>query len=152
MANGSIRGASLGLRGKLFFRISSDFALSSDFGADMKRVMIFVCSLIAWTWAADASKCTSAERTGWLANSLKEIETIQVGMTRQELLRVFRPDGGFFSSTRLKGVYVYRDSPYIKVDVEFTAAEGKASSSGPEDVKDVISSISRPYIAQPHPD
>ena len=36
--------------------------------------------------------------TQWIAGSVKEMETIKVGMTRAQLLKVFHPDaGGVFS-------------------------------------------------------
>ena len=42
----------------------------------------------------------------WIAQSLREMETIKVGMTRADLLRVFREEGGL--STRTQRQYVYR--------------------------------------------
>src|SRR6187401_2066751 len=53
----------------------------------------------------------------WIANTLKEIQKIKVGMTRADLLKVFTTEGGL--STGLIRTYVYRECPYIKVDVEF---------------------------------
>jgi hypothetical protein len=45
------------------------------------------------------------------------MESTRVGMTRMNLLKVFKEEGGI--STRLSRRYAYRDCPYIKVDVEF---------------------------------
>jgi len=60
-------------------------------------------------------------------------------------------EGGL--STPLRRTFVYRDCPQFKVDVEFTAVgramrdrEGRVTSI--EDDRDVIKTISRPYIAQ----
>ena len=84
----------------------------------------------------------------WLAKSLKEIQTITAGMRRGDLLRVFTTEGGL--SNRLQRRYVYRGCPYIKVDVKFdpvgkpTDAQGRAT--GGESAKDVIESISEPFL------
>lgn len=89
------------------------------------------------------------EHTKWISNSLREMQTIKVGKTRAELLEIFTTEGGI--STPLHRTYVYRSCPYIKVDVEFEAvgrtardAEGRVTSK--EDNRDVIKSISKPYL------
>jgi hypothetical protein len=78
----------------------------------------------------------------WIAQSLKEMETIKVGMTRADLLRVFREEGGL--STRTQRRYVYRECLYIKVAVEFEPVETTAVL--PENGKDKIVKISQPFI------
>ena len=86
------------------------------------------------------------EHEVWLAKALEEIQTIQPGMTRQDLLRVFRRPGGIYSTNRLATKYAYKGTLYINVDVEFTPAAGTEDSSA-EDPRDVIKTISRPYLA-----
>jgi len=88
-------------------------------------------------------------RTEWIAASLKEMETIKVGMTRADLLKVFTTEGGL--STGLQRTYVYRDCPYIKVDVEFEPVGRPARDLNgrvtlEEDRRDKITKISRPYL------
>jgi hypothetical protein len=78
-----------------------------------------------------------------MAQSLREMETIKVGMTRADLLRVFREEGGL--STRTQRQYVYRECPYIKVAVEFERV-GNAEAPFPENGKDKIVKISQPFI------
>ena len=78
----------------------------------------------------------------WIAQSLREMETIKVGMTRADLLRVFREEGGL--STRTQRQYVYRESLYIKVAVEFEPVE--TTGVFPENGKDKIVRISHPFI------
>ena len=78
----------------------------------------------------------------WVAQSLREMETIKVGMTRADLLRVFREEGGL--STRTQRQYVYRECLYIKVAVEFEPVETTGTLS--ENGKDKIVKISRPFI------
>jgi hypothetical protein len=75
--------------------------------------------------------------------------TIQIGMTRADLLKVFTTEGGL--STGLSRTYVSRDCPYFKVDVEFEAvgrpdrnADGRVTLV--EDPADRIVKKSRPYL------
>ncbi len=117
----------------------------------MKIVMAFAL-LIVLAWANGAPNCTPDDTTKWLADSLNEMQTIHSGMARQDLLRVFHPAGGFFSSTRFKGKFVYRNSPYIGVDVEFARPAGETDDNSPASPQDVIISVSRPYLAQPATD
>jgi len=77
------------------------------------------------------------------------METIKVGMTRANLLKVFTTEGGL--STGLQRTYVYHDCPYIKVDVEFEpvgrpARDRDGRVTLEEDRRDIITKISRPYL------
>lgn len=83
------------------------------------------------------------EHTQWIAKSLKEIETIKVGTTRADLLRVFKEEGGI--STRTRRRYVYRDCPYIKVDVEFEPV-GALENKLNENPQDKIIKISKAFL------
>jgi hypothetical protein len=71
------------------------------------------------------------------------METLKVGMTRTDLLKVFSEEGGL--STRTQRQYVYRECPYIKVAVEFERV-GNAEAPFPESGEDRIVKISRPFI------
>ena len=83
----------------------------------------------------------SAE-TRWLAASLMDMQSIKVGMTRAELLKVFMEEGGISSRSRRR--YVYRRCGYIKVDVEFEPAGDTNSHEQSPD--DRISKISNPFL------
>ena len=112
----------------------------------MRMVTTLICWLFTialWT----PQRCTPNDHMEWLAHSFQELETIHVGMKREDLLKILKPEAGFFSSTRSKGIYVYRGSPYIKLDVEFASESG--DQQGPESANDVVTSVSRPYLAQP---
>jgi hypothetical protein len=74
-----------------------------------------------------------------IARALKECQTVRPGMTRAEVLKVFEIEGGL--STVMNRTYVYRDCPYIKVDVEFAP-----STSKKEKPTDVVTKISKPYL------
>jgi hypothetical protein len=54
------------------------------------------------------------EHTEWIAAPLSEMRRIKVGMTRSDLMTVFRTEGGL--STTSHRTYVYRQCSYIKVD------------------------------------
>jgi len=77
-----------------------------------------------------------SEHDQWLSNVLLLIFTIKPGMTRSNLLRVFTTEGGL--STRTQRTFVLKQSPIIKVDVQFSVAEKEAD--------DTIFRISKPYL------
>jgi hypothetical protein len=81
----------------------------------------------------------NSQETRWIEEALRSIETVKVGMTRSDLLVVFREEGGI--STPSQRTYVYWGCPYIKVDVKFAAA-----SPVQESPTDKIAEISRPYL------
>lgn len=91
----------------------------------------------------------SAAHVEWVAQSLREMENVKPGMTRGDLLEVFRGEGGFFNG--LRRTYAYRRCPYFKVHVEFepvgrSARDEEGRITLVEAEHDVIKSISRPYL------
>jgi len=90
---------------------------------------------------------TDPELTRQISEAIRDVSTVQVGMKRRDLLRVFTVEGGI--STRLQRTYVYRRCPYVKVDVEFeeVARDAEGRVPLPESDEDVIKRISRPYLA-----
>jgi hypothetical protein len=94
-------------------------------------------------------KTSSQDHIAWVAQALKRMRTIQPGMTRRDLLKVFTTEGGL--SGRLQRTYVSRDCPYFKVDFEFKAvgpADGGVGSQMThlEGSQDIIVKMSRPYL------
>jgi hypothetical protein len=83
-----------------------------------------------------------SEQARWIAASLTEMESIKVGMTRSELLKVFMGEGGISNRTWRR--YVYRRCGLIKVDVQFAPA-GDPKSTG-ESPEDRITRISKPFL------
>jgi hypothetical protein len=85
----------------------------------------------------------------WLSHVLEKMDSIKPGMTRGDLLKVFRTEGGL--STGLRRTFVSRDCPYCKVVVEFKPV-GRADSDNPvfmmspEDSRDIIVKVSKPYL------
>ena len=80
----------------------------------------------------------------WVMNSLKEMETIKVGMTRADLLKVFSEEGGL--STRKWRQYVYQKCPYFKVKVEFEPVGEPEGPNSMESSKDRVVKISQPFL------
>jgi hypothetical protein len=109
-------------------------------------VMFLVIAALGGT--PNTANCTAGEHEAWISRATTEMQTIKVGMTREDLLKVFTRAGGFFTTSRLAGTYQYKQSPYIKVDVEFSEAPG-ADNHTAESSKDIIQSISKPYLAPP---
>lgn len=68
----------------------------------------------------DSSRQTPCvqEHEVWVAHAREKIEAIKSGMTRDELLKVFRTEGGL--STGLHRTFVSRDCSYFKL-IEFQA-------------------------------
>lgn len=109
---------------------------------------LLVLMLNAWFLPAQSSQ-RSREHTEWVAESLKEMQKIKVGMSRADLLKVFTTEGGL--STGLNRTYVFRGCPFIKVDVEFDpvgrpARDGEERITLAEQNEDLIKKISKPYL------
>jgi hypothetical protein len=97
--------------------------------------------------SASPDPCTQ-DHAAWLAQVLEKMETIKPGMTRWDLLRVFRTDstrrtftiGGVVAqSPVLRETFVSQDCPYFKIDVEFEPSFGVLN-------QDVIVKVSKPYV------
>ena len=80
-------------------------------------------------------------RDEWVRDTLAKMESIRPGMTREELMKVFRTEGGF--STGLRRTFVSRECPYFKVEVQFRAvgrpdrdSDGRVTLE--EDARDII--------------
>lgn len=77
------------------------------------------------------------------------MESVKAGMTRKELLTIFKTEGGL--STGLHRTFISRDCPYFKVDVDFKAVgrtdrDSEREVTVVEDPTDIIVRISRPYL------
>ena len=93
------------------------------------------------------SQCDSqSDHRAWVEQSLERMLTIQPGVTRNELMKVFTTEGGL--STAMQRTFVSRDCPYFKVNVGFRRAveNDKQTDWLPELADDVITTISEPYL------
>ena len=107
---------------------------------------------------------------GWLIDRMKEAMSIQVGMSLEELLRVYEPDGGLQSSSLMEriqpsgdaddemlshrtneGYFVLRACPLLKVRVDFEIPAGiNPIEASRKDLK--ITKLSKIYLEPPHVD
>ena len=83
--------------------------------------------------------------TQWVAQSLTQMQTVRVGMTRAQLLRVFEPANG--TSSREDGRFTYRVCPNFVVHVLFRPV-GKEARNEWGSPADKITAISQPVVAQ----
>ena len=106
----------------------------------MRTCALYLCILALTPATAAPPVCSTQEHTKWVAASLQKMQTVKVGMTRADLQLLFTEEGGI--STRKQRTYVYRECPYMKVDVQFAPAERPSNESF-----DKIIALSRPYLA-----
>jgi hypothetical protein len=115
--------------------------------------VIGVSASLRPTLSAGPQPCAQDHEV-WLTHLTEKMETIKPGMTRWDMLKVFRTDGGPPSRkdvglpTLLRQTFVSQDSPYFKIDVEFKPFFRANGSLGllPADNRDVIVRVSKPYV------
>jgi len=94
--------------------------------------------------SAGPDPCTR-DHAAWLTPILQKMETIKPGMTRWDLLHVFRTEGARRefrmggAQPVLRETFVSQDSPYFRIDVEFEPNMGVLN-------QDVIVKVSKPYV------
>ncbi len=83
---------------------------------------------------------------------LRECYAIKPGMTRADLLKVFKEDGGL--TTPVSSRYINRRCHIIKVDVEFSLTDPNQMKDTLdwERSTDIITNISKPFLEWPHAD
>jgi len=127
--------------------------MTSRYGVLRFPVMFLFVSLCASNFAkpiaSSPQDSCSQKRYDWVRDTLAKMESIRPGMTREQLMKVFRTEGG--RSTGLRRTFVSRECPYFKVDVQFRAggrpdrdSDGRVTLE--EDARDIIVQVSRPYL------
>jgi hypothetical protein len=117
-----------------------------------KRLLLFiVCLSLFATYSMTTrgqDEFKQAHRQ-WLEERYTEATSIQPGMSRADLLRVFKEDGGLqrIPATR----YLLKSCNMIKIEVEFDTEYGAAYEEKP-DVELKITKVSQPYLEYPHMD
>jgi len=111
-------------------------------------LVLFSAVAICAPSSANQSACVP-EHEVWVGHALEEMESIKPGMIRDDLLKVFRTEGGL--STAFHRTFVSRDCAYFKVDVELRAVgrpdlDRKGRATLEESPSDIIVKISRPYL------
>lgn len=100
-----------------------------------------------WRFKADGATTTASSVEQFLA----DFNSIKVGMTRGEVAKKLKLDGGLQSASPVR--FVHPDSPFLKVDVEFdfkrnAADQNRAITSG----ADKVIHVSKPYLEPPFMD
>src|SRR5947209_5545443 len=90
-----------------------------------------------------------SDHVPWVDYCLRRMQTVEPGMTRTQLLNVFKTEGGW--STTLHRTFVSQDCPYFKVDVDLKPVgrpeiDGEGRVAPDEDARDVIVTVSTPYL------
>ncbi|MBN2455856.1 MAG: hypothetical protein JXB29_04865 [Sedimentisphaerales bacterium] len=85
-------------------------------------------------------KPSVVNHTEWVSECLRRSQSIKPGATRADLLELFTTEGGVCTRTNRR--YVYKECPYIKVDVQFKPIDD-GKKFRPEDI---ITEISPPFL------
>ena len=88
--------------------------------------------------SAQADNCES--HIHWVANVLTRMSTLKVGSTRNEVLKLFTPEGGVSQGQR--ETFASRDCPYFKIDVEYMSGW---PSRGYDDDSPIVK-MTKPYL------
>jgi hypothetical protein len=115
-------------------------------------VLTAICLLLRPTKSTTQRVITEEEgkHYTWLGHRLDEAYSIQVGMSRADLLKVFEPDGGLQRIPPRR--YILRSCYMIKVDAQFELPQGTSSANLPSDKELKIFAISKPYLERAIPD
>jgi hypothetical protein len=113
-----------------------------------------------WQYLESSSQSSCIqEHQVWVAHALEKMESIKTGMTRADLLKVFRSEGGL--STGLHRTFASRDCAYFKVTLNFRLSVDRRHishrrSAAPERSDSIVSSEScccrkAPVSSDPEP-
>lgn len=109
-----------------------------------------VCGGTAQFAAFAEGQCNSQpDHIEWVEKSLERMLTIKVGMTRNQLMKIFTTQGGVYTARERQ--FVSRDCPYFKVNAKFRRAvesqmdEGESAWLNKRD-DDVITNIDGPFL------
>lgn len=123
-------------------------------------IVIFLLTVVVLVWQVGTAQskqntigkqvlsCNAQEHYNWAIQSLTEMRTVHAGMTRADVLKVFRTEGGL--SNVQQRTYVYRKFCLFKVDVTFSPIHPTYDEDGrltcSENPNDIVKSISRPFL------
>jgi hypothetical protein len=115
----------------------------------IKTTLLLAC--LASALGAGALRLGAAEddHRRWLAERYAEAVSVRPGMSRRDLRRLFRPDGGL--QTIPSGRYVLKSCPLIKVEVKFALPEGASPTDSRDENEGIdarleITEVSKLYL------
>ena len=110
----------------------------------MKIGVLLIAGLLAIIGARALSPAQNPDDKAhqqWLEARYREATSIQPGMTRSDLMKLFIEDGGLDAAPRRR--YVLKSCYLIKIDVTF---DKPAAYSSAPDNELKITDVSRPYL------
>jgi hypothetical protein len=108
---------------------------------------LLVCSAVLTAPLARAdSDPARRERRAWVERCIKDFQSIKPGMTRSQVEKLLRHDGGLMQATQWR--YRHPDCDYFKIDVDYSV---KRDSSGQllDSANDKVVAVSKPYLEWP---
>jgi len=107
-------------------------------------LLVMICGFVAVTHSVPRQNPNAqADRCGEFRQALDDYLQIKAGMTRREVQKQFKEDGGI--QVRGQTRYVYKKCAYVQVEITFKLAEpGKPVESSPDDI---VTKVSKPYLA-----
>ena len=110
------------------------------------KFAVLIALMFGASLVSSAADPATAEHTAWVVHSLQDMKSVEVGMTRADVEKIFKQIGGI--STPQERTYAYRGCPYFLVDVRYA----KTSQLTKDDIgrpDDKVVMISRPYLDWP---
>lgn len=100
---------------------------------------------------ADVATPENQDHIAWVIEVLGRMQSIRPGMSRRDLLVIFRTDGPNYAGVRFRRSFVSRECSLFRVDVEFEAIDSSQEGSErlAERENDRITKISTPYVQFP---
>lgn len=105
--------------------------------------MILSITIFCIAFSRQANDLDKGNECRFIEESLKDINQIKIGMTRDDLHKIFKEEGGISSRTQKR--FVYGKCRYIKIDVKFEPVGGIETNTN-ESYDDKIIEISKPYL------
>ncbi len=111
-------------------------------------ILIFIISsIIVGSYAATKSdqRKLNEERIAWVRKCLQDFKSIKPGITRGEIEKTFRMDGGLIASP-FSVRFLHPSCSYFKIDVRFVINKSNIDGWAKGDR---VESVSKPYIERP---
>ena len=111
----------------------------------MKKSFLLICLSLFVTCVGRSTSQVETSQTSkkWLQDRYEEATSVKVGMSREDLLKVFDQDGGLDTIPARR--YTLRSCSMIKIDVEFDTQYGVRYAKKP-DPELKITNVSKPYL------